>query len=648
MRLVGITSQMEAKVAARERSFRINEYLVVEDRSGSALVEVVGTYAINPLLPEAAHAASPGIIDEATLNNLQALGFDPAHHTFYLAEVRVVEELTRPLEVGARVRPATFEEVRPHLLPSDWKEAGALLGVVRGTEEFELPEELQRRVFCYSPDAEQVELSPGVPFFLPWSKFSQYPHVGIFGGSGSGKSFALRVLLEELLCHELPALVFDPHAELDFQEPLAFQEEFLSRQQELVRNSEVFVLGHNTNVRFEDLSQHELVTLLKAAMEGWTEQMDHAASALWRRGDSLESYRNRLSFLLEMLAHQRQYQQDYQRWIEGEDPAAARFPDNRARQEEYRARLRMYEELQGLSIGESTAQAVHRRLNYLINAGLFGQEGTTPLEEGLQQGKTCVVRGEARKLIIFAAYALRRLFRRRRDYRESTQYLSRRAPFFPPFFVVSDEAHVLAPKALGDKDFAPARSIIREIAQEGRKYGVFLILATQRPSLLDDTVNAQLNTKLILRTVRAQDLDVIKRETDLGPGEIARLPYLASGNAFISSAIIKRTIPITVRASWTRSPHAEDPLQEWQKHRQRQGEDLWPVLCDCLKQLGGYLGETDFAWCLQECERRLRRQVTKTELCRVLERWTEEGRLQVTPNLVLGGNRWSLARAEEV
>ncbi|ACX52841.1 protein of unknown function DUF87 [Ammonifex degensii KC4] len=643
MRLVGVTSQVEGKVATRERPFRVNEYLVVEGNPGGVLVEVVGTYAINPLLPEAAHAAHPGLIDEATLGTLQALGYDPAHETFYLAEVRVVEELTHPLEVGARVRPATFEEVRPHLLPEDWQEAGALLGVVRGTEEFDLPEELKNLVFRYLPGEERVEYMQGVPFFLPWSKFSQYPHVGIFGGSGSGKSFALRVLLEELMRQEIPTLVFDPHFELSFEEPLVFDEPFLSRQRELADKASLFLLGHNADVRFEDLERGELVILLKAAMEGWTEQMDHAASVLWRPGDSLESYRNRLSCLIEALTYSRRFEQDLKKQEEGKDPAEERFPDDPLRQAEYREKLKVYQEFRDAGISESTAQAVQRRLNFLCYAGLFGSRGTTDIEEALKQGKVCIVRGETRKLIIFATYALRRLFRQRRDYRDGKQYGTKASPYFPPFFVVTDEAHVLAPKSTGDKDFAPARSIIREIAQEGRKYGVFLVLATQRPSLLDDTVNAQLNTKIILRTVRAQDLDVISRETDLGPGEINRLPYLSSGNAFVSSAIVRRTVPITVRASWTRSPHAEDPLAEWREYRQRQGEDLWPVVREFIEKRGGYIRELDLTQCLQECERRLRRRVNEAELRQALRRWSEAGKLKVTTSLAFGGYRWALA-----
>ncbi len=63
-------------------------------------------------------------------------------------------------------------------------------------------------------------------------------------------------------------------------------------------------------------------------------------------------------------------------------------------------------------------------------------------------------------------------------------------------------------------------------------------MATQRPMLLDDTIIAQLSTKIIFRTTIGEDLDLIEKETDLSRNDIKRLPYLNSGNAFISSAIL--------------------------------------------------------------------------------------------------------------
>lgn len=638
MRVIGTTDQQRAKVATRERPFRINEFLVVEDGIREALVEVVATQAVNPLLPESGRG--PGLIDEATLSTLQALGYNPGNETFYIAEVRATAELSCPLAVGAKVRPALFTEVRTLLLPEETGRA-ALLGVVRGTEEFAVPPEFTGLAFRYHPREDRATPAPGVPFFLDWDQLSQYPHIGVFGGSGSGKSFALRVLAEELMQRGLPALVFDPHFELSFEQPLVFDPLFIAKKEELAGRWAVFTLGQNVSIRFENLTRGDLVNLFRAAMEGWTEQMEHAARVLWRPGDSVETYQRRIAALAEALSQKNRYERALEAMDKGEDPAARLFPEDPWRQQEFRERLGIYRDFRDTGIAEVTAHAVLRRLDYLRYGNLFSPQGTEVLEEALRQGRTCIVRGETRNLGIFATYAIRKLFGLRRRYRDNLQYGNGRGEaFFPPFFLVTDEAHSLAPKPKGEKDFAPARPVIREIAQEGRKYGVFLILATQRPALLDDTVNAQLNTKIILRTVRAQDLDAVSRETDLGPHEVARLPYLSSGNAFVSSAIVGRTVPVAVRASWTRSPHAESPFDEWRHHLSTIGEDLWPAVRAFFAANRGVLTEIDLAACLNHCQQALDRRVTESELRRALDCWAEEGRLEARPNRAFGGTRW--------
>jgi hypothetical protein len=636
LRLIGVTDQQRAKAATRQRPFRINEFLVVEDGAASILVEVVATQALNPLLPESVRG--PGLIDEATLSTLQALGYSPQGENFYLAEVRATAELSYPLTVGAKVRPAVFEEVRDLLVPEDTTRA-AFLGVVRGTEGFAVPKEFES-AFRYLSREDGVKACPGLPFYLDWLQFSQYPHIGIFGGSGSGKSFALRVLAEELMRQGLPAIVFDPHFELSFEQPLVLEEPFIASKEGLTGRWAVFTIGQNVNIKFEDLSRADLVALLRAVMDGWSDQMEHAARVLWRPGDSFDTYRWRLTGLAEALSQKNRYERALEAVDRGEDVAARLFPEDYGQQEEFKGRLAVYREYRDSGIAEATAYAVLRRLNYLAQGNLFGSRGTEALEEHLKQGKTCVVRGESRNLGIFATYAVRKLFVLRRRYRDGLQYGSGREPFFPPFFVVTDEAHNLAPKPRGEKDFAPARPVVREIAQEGRKYGVFLILATQRPALLDDTVNAQLNTKIILRTVRAQDLDAISRETDLGPHEVARLPYLSSGNAFVSSAISGRTVPITVRASWTRSPHGESPFTEWRRHLSSVGEDLWPAVRAFLSANKGFITEVDLAACQNHCQQTVDRRVTEAELRKALARWVEEGRLTARPSRAYGGLRW--------
>ncbi|SHE59871.1 hypothetical protein SAMN02746089_00500 [Caldanaerobius fijiensis DSM 17918] len=606
MRVVGTTTEHEALIVSRERPFRINEILIIEDTAGAIRVEVIKTQSLNPLLPESNYGS--GLLDDTALGTLKAMGFAPEEETLYIAQVRVLGELDIPITVGAQARVPHFSEIQDLLVPKDIPRA-LLMGVIRGTEELyeTLPDALKD--LEYTVDQESGELVPqnGVPFFFDIEKMDQYPHIGIFGGSGSGKSYAMRVLIEELMAKRLPTLVFDPHYELDFSQPifgvdpgkcLALRDRFV-----------LFELGTDVGIRFDSITESELIVLLRSSMGEFTENMEHAARRLYKRGDSLQSYRQRIEDVMWILSHKKEMDE-----LVRVNPE----PDTRE------ARLvELYSQYSQAQLSEYSLSAVARRVDALEMSGLFKGD-SVPLEEGLKSGKTVVVRGPIKNLNIFAVYIIRHLYNKRRQYRDAITHTGRAGEeFFPPFFIVTDEAHNLVPKATGLNDYAPARPIFREIAQEGRKYGVFLVLATQRPALLDDTVNAQLNTKFILRTVRAQDIDTIQRETDLTPSETARLPYLTSGNAFISSAITGRTVPVRIRASWTSSPHAQSPFEEWRAYIESRGDDLYQVVRDLLPfntmQLAAVAGK---------CAERLGRDVTVDELSEALDRWLAQGKIK--------------------
>ncbi len=84
----------------------------------------------------------------------------------------------------------------------------------------------------------------------------QYPHIGVFGGSGSGKSFGLRVILEELMELNIPTIVLDPHFEMDFSETGDYMP-----NKEINIYKEKFKclqVGFHVGVRFEDLSPKDI------------------------------------------------------------------------------------------------------------------------------------------------------------------------------------------------------------------------------------------------------------------------------------------------------------------------------------------------------------------------------------------------------
>ncbi|MDG0870448.1 ATP-binding protein [Candidatus Lucifugimonas marina] len=73
-----------------------------------------------------------------------------------------------------------------------------------------------------------------------------------------------------------------------------------------------------------------------------------------------------------------------------------------------------------------------------------------------------------------------------------------------PVLLVCEEAHRYVPNQ-GEAEYAAAQTSIRRIAREGRKYGIGLMLVSQRPSDVDSTVLSQFGTWLVLRLSNSSD-----------------------------------------------------------------------------------------------------------------------------------------------
>jgi hypothetical protein len=129
-----------------------------------------------------------------------------------------------------------------------------------------------------------------------------------------------------------------------------------------------------------------------------------------------------------------------------------------------------------------------------------------------------------------------------------------------PVLVVLEEAH----RYLGDAAAAIAGNAANRIAREGRKYGVGLMLVTQRPSELPDTALAQCGTLIALRLSNSQDQGKIRAALpDSVAGLAASLPSLLTGEAVVSGEAV--VLPTrTLIDCPDPLPRAEDPsLRPW-------------------------------------------------------------------------------------
>ncbi|TCW36564.1 hypothetical protein EDC32_10412 [Laceyella sacchari] len=599
MQVVGVTTQQEVYIVSRERKFRINEILVVEDAQlDYPRGEVVESMSYNRLIPM---GLDKSLVDAQVIQTLEQIGYDIESDEINLAKLRLYEEAPHPVRTGCAVRLPKFEEVRSLLVKSS-PEEGMLLGEIRGTESMgaTISPDLKDQVMIM----EQGQLRPqwGVPFIFDIKTMQQYPHIGVFGGSGSGKSFGLRVMLEELMKLRIPTMVFDPHFEMDFSERTPGME---GKGIQFTDCYTAVQIGRDVGISFSDLSTRDVTELLGAAGSQLSDAMVNVIQMLHRKRDSFISFSDRVSNLVQALEEGKQ---GLDRQLQNPELT----PTDVQRIHDLKKLLNQYG-----TLPPSSVKGVHWRLQRLEKAGLF-QQDIRAIERGLEQGKLVVVQGSTWVLQVFATYVIGSLYRKRREYKDARMN-GEEGRFFPPFVVVTDEAHNFAPKALD----SPAKSILKEIAQEGRKYGVFLVLATQRPTLLDETITAQLNTKFVFRTVRGTDIATLREETDLTPEEGKRLPYLRSGDTFVSSAVFGRTIFIRVRCAYTRSPHLSNPFDELRQFAEAQDDKVISCLLEALPVF-----ETDLVPTVTLVNRECGLSWDVTRLKQELERLARDGKLK--------------------
>src|SRR5262249_31515066 len=101
-----------------------------------------------------------------------------------------------------------------------------------------------------------------------------------------------------------------------------------------------------------------------------------------------------------------------------------------------------------------------------------------------------------------------------------------------PLLIICEEAHryMSVDHSIG---FGPTRRAISRIAKEGRKYGVFLGLVTQRPAELDPTILSQCSTLFAMRMTNDRDQALLRASvTDTAANLLEFLPSLGTGEAF--------------------------------------------------------------------------------------------------------------------
>ena len=396
-----------------------------------------------------------------------------------------------------------------------------ILGEIRGTEEnySNLKQTKYKDVLLMNDDWHLVKQS-NLPLLFDYKKLQQNPNIGIFGNSGSGKTFTLKSLVEEFILHDIPTILFDPHNEFDFSGymdglPSEYQKDFASKV-------EIFEAGKDFGLRFTDLSNDSFKNFIRN-VSTLSEPQELAIDEIrTSRAESFESFREKVSKVFTALTKE----------------ANRRAAKDETLTEEEKMLVAKY----GKTISNpSVVSALNGKLANFSNRGFFNKDYDN-IVNALKSKKTVIIRGEYDIVAPMMGHIIGDLWRKRKDFKDGLS-----SEEFPPMIIVLDESHIFAPKFNTDHK-TPLKKPLQDISREGRKYGIFLVCATQRISELDSTILSQMSTKIVLKTAQEADKLIVQKECGLSEFENNRLHLLNSGHGYIISPILKTKSAVAFKA----------------------------------------------------------------------------------------------------
>ena len=319
-------------------------------------------------------------------------------------------------------------------------------------------------------------------------------HLAILAMTGSGKSNATSVIIDELLRLNGTILVFDVHSEYA-------QTEF--------KNGEVRCIPPKINPR--DLSINEYLKLGKFS-ETATNQTKYLRDA-YDYAKEQDVTDNKDTFLDNMT-----------QWIQSKiDELEAEESKNKSHIDaNYQVLFKLedmnrihYNLLNSTDVGDMVDSIVPGKVN-VVSLGSLSETATD----------------------IIVKHMLDNILTRRKNKIENN---GKKELDFPIFCVI-EEAHNLASNSLNMK----SKYTISKIAREGRKFGVGLCLVSQSPKSLDSGSLSQINNLIILRLVEPGDQKHVQKSSEsLSNDLLEQLPSLNIGEAVIVGQMTK--IPTMVK-----------------------------------------------------------------------------------------------------
>lgn len=485
--IVGATSPVELTIACEGPPPPMWEYVVFEGREE---VGWDGRYEEVPILAQVSLPVMESLVlrettDPEAIRKIREMRAD---YPLSYAHLRVLGYVDPVLKIVRSPRNAPSPGVPVYRAPKEILQ-----------EFYELPEEERIRIG-------NLITRRDVSVDLSVNGFRR--HLAILAATGAGKSYATGIILEQLLEKGANVVVIDPHADYVYlgvrKDEDGYEELPIAKDVVVLRNpgsmgdyTRVLRSGRvrDFTVAFSHLDP-EAVFELAGIQQRWVKIRDAVNEALEEvvkdRGPSYT-----LDDLLGKL----------------EDKL-----------EEASAEIR------------GSIRSAIRRLKRLRQLRLFGRTTTEVVSLFREPGRAIVVdlsgatdfeMDVATHLIVDAVFNAR--VQGNIDY---------------PVFLFIEEAHRVVPKG---KTTLSSSSIVR-VAREGRKFGVFLTIISQRPSSVDPDVLSMCQSMIVMKTVNPSDQEAIRKAAEKMSEDLLNdLPGLNVGEAVTVGEIVRA--PALVRIS---------------------------------------------------------------------------------------------------
>ena len=130
-----------------------------------------------------------------------------------------------------------------------------------------------------------------------------------------------------------------------------------------------------------------------------------------------------------------------------------------------------------------------------------------------------------------------------------------------PILLVYEEAHKYVPKSDLIK-FRASKHSIERIAKEGRKYGISLLLASQRPSEISETIFSQCNNFIAMRLTNPNDQSYVKKLLPDTLGSLINMmpAFKAGEGLLIGDSVV---LPSIIQINKCITPPSSNDIPYW-------------------------------------------------------------------------------------